>query len=57
VKCIVISRRSDDYMAVEPDTKAWGCGPDPRAAIGDLVSAHWEKFDVEVIWPEAPNAT
>jgi hypothetical protein len=52
---IVITRRSEDYMAyVDGHREIWGRGSSPQAAVGDLVTAHAQRFGVSgVEWPAA----
>lgn len=44
---IVITKRHDDYHAcIEGHPEIWGCGRDQDAAVGDLIRAHQEFFNV-----------
>lgn len=47
---VVITRRADDYLAaLEGTAGIWGCGKSPVTALGDMISAHPEQFDVEIV--------
>jgi hypothetical protein len=46
---IVVKKRSDDYHACMKDNEGvWGCGKDPVAAIGSLINAHRDYFNLEI---------
>lgn len=46
---IVVTRRSDDYMArLDGCVGVWGNGKSPYAAIGNMVNAHRDKFGVTI---------
>lgn len=45
---VVVTERTSDFHAQIKGTEAWGCGATVKEAIGDLVFAHPEKFNVEV---------
>jgi hypothetical protein len=47
---IVVTKRRDDFhAAVAGRPELWGCGNSHRAAIGDLVTAHGEHFNIEKV--------
>jgi hypothetical protein len=51
VNRIVVTKRSQDYHAcIEGELGLWGCGATSTAAIGDLVSSHYEHFGVAIRW-------
>lgn len=44
---IIITKRQDDYHAcIDGHPELWGCGRDQDAAVGDLIRAHQEFFNV-----------
>lgn len=49
-KIIAIKRESDIHVSLEGFSGAWGCGSSLEEAIGDLVSCHSGKFDIEIQW-------
>ena len=50
-KLIVIEKRSCDYMAyIENDKTLWGCGKNINSAIGNLVSTHSDKLNLDLIF-------
>ena len=44
---IIVKRRSDDYHAsLEENPGIWGRGKSMKEAVGDVISAHPEKFNL-----------
>jgi hypothetical protein len=44
-----LTKRSDDYHAcLENNTKIWGCGNSQDKAIGDLINAHRDIFNISI---------
>ena len=57
MKRIVVVRRNDDYHAsLEGHPEIWGCGKTSESAIGSLVSAHKEVFDIVEIKYSGPDS-
>jgi len=49
MKKIIVIQRDQDYKAyLESDPAIWGSGKTTQQAIGDLVAAYPEVFDIEV---------
>ncbi len=52
-KKIIIEKRPDDYMAYLDGRKGiWGCGTTYDEAIGDMIRAHKDEFNLEIIYPK-----
>jgi len=48
---IELKKRAADWHAcIAGQPEIWGCGPTPKAAIGDLVWSHMDRFGVCVTW-------
>ena len=48
---IVVTKRTSDYHAHLKNHRAiWGCGNNPKEAIGNLITAHYKEFDIEVVY-------
>lgn len=46
---ITIEKRVSDYKAFKTgDPRIWGCGRTPSEAVGDLITAHPEEFNVRI---------
>ena len=46
---LIIKKRTDDYHASLKDAPGvWGCGKSVYAAIGNLINAHPEKFNIKI---------
>jgi len=51
---IVVTKRTHDYMAILKDhPEIWGCGENIYSAMGNLISAHPEFFNVKIEYPKA----
>jgi len=45
----LIEKRTDDYHAsLKDEPGIWGCGKSVYAAIGNLINAHPEKFNIKI---------
>ena len=54
---IVVTKRSDDLhacMAGRPEI--WGCGKTLYEAVGSLIAAHPERFNIEIKLPDFKKA-
>lgn len=50
---VVVTRRHDDFHAcITGEPGVWGCGKSQKSAIGDLVTAHAERFGIRIQWAE-----
>ena len=46
---IVVTKRNDDYHAcLDGHPEIWGCGKTADEAIGKLITAHEEEFNIKV---------
>lgn len=46
---IVVRKRGDDYHAwLDGHPEIWGCGKTPDEAIGKLITAHTDTFNIEI---------
>ncbi|MDP3785073.1 MAG: hypothetical protein Q8R12_03290 [bacterium] len=51
MKRVVLTKRSEDVHAcLEKLPEIWGCGRTSNEAIGNMISAHYEKFDLFLAW-------
>jgi len=49
MRIITTNRSADVHAQVEGRPEIWGCGPTRNAAIGNLIAAHQELFNVSVL--------
>lgn len=53
-KTVIINGRTCDVMAhLEDNPGVWGSGDNRAEAIGQMVNAHPEIFDIEIVDPKA----
>jgi len=52
-RIVVLEKRMVDYRASLKDNPGiWGCGKTPDAAVGNLVDAHRDAFEIPASRPE-----
>jgi len=52
-RLVVLKKRLGDYHAsLKDNPKIWGCGKTPDAAVGNLVDAHRDAFEIPERHPE-----
>ncbi len=47
---VIVTKRSDDYHACQAGkTAVWGCGKTADEAIGSLIRAHQDRFNITIV--------